>query len=144
MSYDLNIMGSPTTYKALMQVDNTAIGGPQKLAQRILVLLFTDETVPTNLGIGTDLPAQNGVNISDLEVVRNVYNLAVTAVKSTLFQETDPASPADERLRDIQVRVQETDTPGEVEVLLDITTQSEDTLTVPVPATMITEQDNVN
>jgi hypothetical protein len=144
MSYDLNIMGLPTTPRALMQVDNTAIDGPQKLAQRMLVLLFTDETVSTNLGIGTDLPAQNGVNISDLEVIRNVYNLAVTSVKETLFQETDPSVPADEQLKDVQVRVRETGTPGEVEVLLDITTQSDETLTVPVPVTTITEQDNVN
>lgn len=139
---DLNIMGLPTTREALLRVDNTAINGPQKLLQRLLVLLFTDNRVETNLGIGTELSDDDVGNISDLEVIRNQYNIALASVKDTLLVETLKDADASERIKDAQLQVQETDERGTVEITITVTTQAGDDVSVSVPVETSTELEN--
>jgi hypothetical protein len=144
MSYDLNIMGLPNIRRALLRVDNTAIEGPQKLIQRMLVLLFTDLSEPTNLGYGTNLPQDAIGNITNVEVLVNTYNLALARVTETLLAETPSSAPDNEKLSNVQVKAQETETEGQMEVFLDVTTLAGDTVTVSVPVITVTEQEDGN
>lgn len=144
MSYDLNILGDPRQRRASMRVNNTALEGPQKLVQRMALLMFTDVNVSTNLGAGTKLTNAEVGNLSDLEVVRNTYNLALALVKETLLAETPVFADPSEKLRDAQVQVKETDERGTVEVIITVTTQAGDEVSIGLPVNTIQEQENGN
>lgn len=144
MRYDLNIMGDPRNPQAAMRINNTMIRGPQKLIQRMVVLLFTDSRISTNLGIGTELSDDEIINLSDPEVVRNIYNIALASVKDTLLVETPTSADPSEKLQDAQLQVQETDERGKLELIITVTTQSGETATVELPVETIPEQENDN
>jgi hypothetical protein len=110
----------------------------------MVVLLFTDNRIPTNLGVGTELSDEEIINLSDPEVVRNIYNIALASVKDILITETPIEADPSEKLQDVQLQVQETDKPGTLELIINVTTQSGETATVELPVETIPEQENDN
>jgi len=141
MTYDLNVLGDPRVTKAAMRVNNTAISGPQKLVQRMVVLMFTDSALTTNQGAGTELTEEEVINLTDVEIVRNRYNLALAAVSETLLRETPVSADPSEQLKDARLRVQETDERGTVEIIITVTTKAGDELSVGLPVNTIPEQE---
>jgi len=137
--YDLNILGSPKSFKASMQVDNTAIEGPQKLVQRVVILMFTDVAEPANLGFGTSLPSQETYNISDLSGIRNDYNIALSAVRDQIQATTPADAPADEQMVDFSVEITESDEQGQVNADITITTEAGTGVAISLPVDTITE-----
>ena len=140
MTYDINLLGNPTVPVALLRIDNSAITGAQKLLQRVVILLFTDSTVVSNLGLGTQMPGQDSSNIADLEVIRNLFNIALGQVKEQLLATTLVTAPDDEKISDLQVEVSESIIPGQVDVDVMVTTKSGSGASAKVPIREITAE----
>lgn len=132
MTYDINIMGPPTTVEALLRLDNTAIAGVQKLVQRTMVLMFTDVSDPVNLGLGTTLATDLKGGSADLEIIRNFFNIALALVKDTIRQQTPLDAPDDEQISGYDVAVSK---PARDTVVATITvkTAAGTTVAVQVP-----------
>ena len=107
MSFDLNIMGDPDTLVTALSTDNTAIEGIVALAQRVMVLLFTDAEDPNNLGIGTSIPSYvNTVgNRPSNDALQNIFNIAVQTIRTDLIGYQSPDLPDDQKLQDLKVTI---------------------------------------
>jgi len=138
MSFDINIMGSPDNSETALSTDNTAIQGIQKLVQRALIIMFTDVNDPFNVGIGTSVISQTqGANITDIDIVSGIFNIAAAETKTVLVNNTPTSAPDDEKVSDIKAIINRAVTRGELLVDITITSQAGDTVSVSVPVTSI-------
>jgi len=142
MSLDLAILGDPADSVSDLRIANLANDGIYKLVQKILVLLFTDSSVSTNLGIGTNLATETISANSRPDFLNNLFTLALDKVKDDL-ELTYPADvSADEQLSSYRVQATTTDR-GTVAVDLTIESLAGEFFTVNVPIDNISaEQSN--
>lgn len=132
MTYDINIMGPPSDTVTALRLDNTAITGLQKLVQKTLVLLFTDSTAPESLGTGTTLVASlKGVH-ADTEMIRNIFNIALSKVLMTIKSQTPLSAPDEEKLQGYNAVVTAGDR-GEALVSITVSSVAGTTAIVRVP-----------
>jgi hypothetical protein len=138
MAYDLAILGDPENTVSALAVDNTANDGVYKLVQRILVLLFTDVNGTGSAGYGTDLSGEVlSANISDPEIVQNLFNLAQAKVQEQLQETTALDAPDDEVLKDMISVVRSGSEDDELFVDVTITTEAGTQITVSAPISSI-------
>lgn len=132
MSVDLAILGDPSNTKSSLSVNNTAATGAYKLAQRVIIVLLTDITQDTNLGVGTNIPGiLRGSNQRDVEELRNFFSIASNRVRSVLANTTALGEPLDEILAELTFDF--TVNEDEMDIRAVITTAAGTSVTVPVP-----------
>lgn len=143
MSLDLAILGDPADSVADLRISNSANDGIYKLVQRVLILLFTDESEPTNLGLGTTLASETISANANIDFVDNAFTLAMDKVKDDLDESYSADYPLDERLSAYLVQSTKTDR-GTIEVDLTLTAQSGESTTVKVPIDHISAEQSNN
>ena len=133
MTLDLAILGAPTLLNSALSVNGTACSGVYKLLQRVMVLLFTDTDVLSNLGFGTKFPQDLiAANVATPEVAQASLNIACSRIVEQLSESAD-GLPDDERIDSLTATLEastDKDTLS-VEIVL-ITVASELKVTVPV------------
>ena len=132
MRLDLAILGDPADTVADLRIDNLANDGIYKLVQKVLIILFTDSSVSTNLGIGTALSSETVLANSRTEFVNNIFNIALDKVKDDLELTYPADAPDEERLAAYRVQATTTD-KGTVAVDLTIESLAGESVTVNVP-----------
>lgn len=135
MSSDLNIIGSPDLPAPTLAIDGTMVTGVVALAQKIMILFFTDENLPASLGVGTSMPEFLAAvrNNPGQDEFQNIINLAVASLRDQILDNQDPDLPDDQRLADL-AGVVETTGPAAI-VVLTITSAAGDTYTIQYPTT---------
>jgi len=133
-TFDIAILGDPELDLSLLDFDNRMATGIYKLVQRVLILLFTDSEAPASAGRGTDLPREVfGANVTDIEIIRNQFNIAAQKVTETLITETDLDAPDDEKLASLRVEVIAGEAPDAVDTEVTVLTVAGEEFTVVVP-----------
>jgi hypothetical protein len=133
MSLDLAILGAPADPVADLRIDNLANDGIYKLVQKVLIILFTDSSVSTNLGIGTSLSSETISANSRAEFVNNIFNIALDKVKDDLELTYPADAPDEEKLASYRVQATTTTDKGTVAVDLTIESLAGESVTVNVP-----------
>jgi hypothetical protein len=107
MSNDIAILGQPGSLRpALLDFDGTVCTGSYKLVQRVLTVLFTDESNEYSFGIGTEIPQiLSGSNAVEDDILQNLFNIAGAQIKDIFDQEDITGVPDDEILQDIRFAV---------------------------------------
>jgi hypothetical protein len=135
--WDMNILGAPADDRSDLANTNEAIDGIMKLAQRVMVLLLTDSTVSTNIGIGTTLPTIIfSANNQEASVFKNEVDQALDSVLDLLKRSQKTDDPDDEKIDRLTSKVL-IDTADEATIDVGIVAQSGDETTVSFPVTNI-------
>jgi len=134
MSYDLAILGDATTGPSPLTIDNTANDGVYKLLQRVIVLMFTDASNPTTLGLGTNIPnTVQGANITDVNTYQGILDIAAQTVKEILLAETSVDAPDSEKIDTIVPVVSEGDAADTLNAQVTVTSlDGSASITVPI------------
>ena len=139
MAYDLDILGDASGESDLL-VSNKACDGIRKLAQRVLVLLFTDVDGEYSAGRGTALPEEvSGANNRDDEVVQGRFAIAASHVKETLTSSTPFDAPSDEKLQELKILHLERESEDQLMVEIQVISESGDDVVVRTPVDAIGE-----
>jgi len=139
VTVDLGILGPAMDGRSRLTIKNEAVEGIDKLLQKAMILLFTDASVESSLGLGTSVPDDVvSANIGDLVVLQNVFHLATASVRDNIFATQSPELPDDEKLSEIAAEVIEGDIAGSAEVTIIVTAVSGDQTKRQTPITNLT------
>ena len=101
-------MGTPGLGDANLAFNNTVCDEAYALAQKVLILLFTDVNNQYSLGFGTNLPADvEGANNYDAGQLKGVFDIAAQRVTDNIQQNTPTDTPPEEQLDHIECQVPE-------------------------------------
>lgn len=106
MSQDLAFLGTPGLGDTNLAFNNTVCDGGYALAQKVLILLFTDLNNQYSLGFGTNLPADvEGANNHDAGQLKGVFDIAAQRVTDNIQQNTPADAPPESQLARVECAV---------------------------------------
>ena len=87
-------MGTPGLGDANLAFNNTVCDEAYALAQKVLILLFTDVNNQYSMGFGTNLPGDiSGANNYDGGQLKGVFDIAAQRVTDNIQQNTPVNAP---------------------------------------------------
>jgi hypothetical protein len=108
MAQDLAFLGAPGQGNGDLAFDDTVCEAQYALAQKVLILLFTDIANQYSLGFGTMLPTElMGANNYDAGQLKGVFDIAIQRVTDNIQQNTPVTAPDESRLSRIECEVPE-------------------------------------
>jgi hypothetical protein len=108
MALDMAFLGVPGQGDGNLEFNNTVCDTAYALAQKALILLFTDINNQYSLGFGTNLPTDlAGANNYDAGQLKGLFDIAAQRVMDNIQQNTPVEAPDEARLNRIECLVPE-------------------------------------